>query len=482
MNSAPRNPSLRLGLLGPAPPLQARARFAHPNLRSSLRRPLARIYSQRTPSTATKSHPLFAVLVLAVIVALGAVAAAGQSYPVVDTAQSNCYDEDGNQIACPAAGAAFHGQDAQHQGPMPQYVDHGNGTVSDQVTGLMWQQTPVWDITYAAAVAGASSVTTGGHTDWRLPTINELYSLIDFDGVTGTSAADSTPYLDTAFFDFEYGDVAAGERFIDAQYSSSTEYVWTTMSGDETVFGVNFADGRIKGYGIVMPGGSEKTFDVRYVRDAAGYGANDFLAGGDGTVSDRASGLMWAQADSGFGMNWQEALAWVEQRNVEAYLGHDDWRLPEAKELHSLVDYTRSPDTHSSAAIDPLFVTTAITNEGGAIDYPFFWTSTTHLDGPTDIRGSFAVYVAFGRALGWMEQPPGSGNYQLLDVHGAGAQRSDPKSGDPAGWPHGNGPQGDVVRIDNFVRLVREDSLSVSEIFADGFESGDFAAWSSSVP
>jgi hypothetical protein len=51
--------------------------------------------------------------------------------------------------------------------------------------------------------------------------------------------------------------------------------------------------------------------------------------------------------------------------------------------------------------------------------------------------------------------PPGSG-YTLMDVHGAGSQRSDPKTGDPANWPYGNGPQGDVIRIFNFVRLVRD--------------------------
>lgn len=42
-----------------------------------------------------------------------------------------------------------------------------------------------------------------------------------------------------------------------------------------------------------------------------------------------------------------------------------------------------------------------------------------------------------------------------MDVHGAGAQRSDPKSGDPADYPTGHGPQGDASRIDNYVRLVR---------------------------
>jgi hypothetical protein len=42
-----------------------------------------------------------------------------------------------------------------------------------------------------------------------------------------------------------------------------------------------------------------------------------------------------------------------------------------------------------------------------------------------------------------------------MDVHGAGAQRSDPKKGDPADFATGHGPQGDAIRIDNFVRLVQ---------------------------
>jgi hypothetical protein len=48
-----------------------------------------------------------------------------------------------------------------------------------------------------------------------------------------------------------------------------------------------------------------------------------------------------------------------------------------------------------------------------------------------------------------------AGDYHYVDVHGAGSQRSDPKAGDPAMFPHGRGPQGDVIRIYNFVRLVR---------------------------
>jgi hypothetical protein len=146
-------------------------------------------------------------------------------------------------------------------------------------------------------------------------------------------------------------------------------------------------------------------------------------------------------------MNWQDALAWVEARNAADYLGHDDWRLPNVKELQSIVDYTRSPDTTASAAIDPIFACSSITNEAGQLDYPYYWTGTTHAS--ADGSGSAASYIAFGRALGYMD-----GTWQ--DVHGAGAQRSDPKLGSASTYPRGNGPQGDAIRILNYVRLVRD--------------------------
>jgi len=62
-----------------------------------------------------------------------------------------------------------------------------------------------------------------------------------------------------------------------------------------------------------------------------------------------------------------------------------------------------------------------------------------------------------------MRSPHPPFTYTLMDVHGAGAQRGDPKEGDPANWPHGNGPQGDVVRIYNHVRCVR-DAATVSGV------------------
>jgi len=367
----------------------------------------------------------------------------------VDTGQDKCYDN-GGEITCPQLGEAFYGQDAQYAGVQPRYVDNGDGTITDLNTGLMWQQTPGDKMTYEDAVANASSFNLAGYDDWRLPTIKELYSLILFSGTDppAESVEPAVPFIDTDYFDFEYGDRSAGERIIDAQYWSSTEYVATTMNGDATVFGVNFADGRIKGYprDIGAQGQPMKEF-VRYVRGNLGYGINNFVDNGDGTITDTTTGLMWSQAGSGEGMDWEDALAWVQQKNEENYLGHNDWRLPNAKELQSIVDYTRSPKTTNSAAIDPTFEVISIVDERGETNYPFYWTSTTHASAA--LGGDAAVYIAFGEAFGYMMN-------SWVDVHGAGAQRSDPKSGDVDDYPYGRGPQGDAIRIYNYVRLVRD--------------------------
>ena len=384
----------------------------------------------------------------------GSIEGRGLRCPIVDTGQTQCYDNS-RAIYCPDPGNPFYGQDAQYEGNTPSYRDNGDGTITDLNTGLMWSKAvDKIKITLIEAKKIAGRMTLGGYSDWRVPTIKELYSLIDFRGYTGFGRgglrngipSNAIPFINTDYFDFEYGDVNAGERFIDAQWLSSTKYVSTTMDGAETLFGVNFADGRIKGYGYKKSGRVRKKFYARYVRGVKGYGDSQFVDNGDGTITDRATGLMWMQKDSGKPMNWQEAITYAENLG---YAGYDDWHLPNAKELQYIVDYSRSSDTTGSAAIDPIFQTTSIINEAGKRDYPYFWTSTTHLDGPNP--GTDAAYVAFGRALGKMHR-------RIIDVHGAGAQRSDPKTGKPA---MARGPQGDVRRVYNYVRCVRVGSVKI---------------------
>jgi len=367
------------------------------------------------------------------------------TYAVVDTDQTACFDDMG-EISCPDAGEAFHGQDAHYARYERRYTDNGDGTVTDEVTALIWQQDPGDKVDYGDAIDDAGDLDLAGYGDWRLPTVKELYSLILFDGEdpsgeTGDDTSGLTPFIDDATFAFEYGDPADGDRIIDSQWVTTSVYGGRVMGGQECFFGLNFADGRIKCYPT-----SDKTYFALHVRGNPDYGANDLADNGDGTVSDLATGLMWMQGDSGEGMPWEDALAYCEALDDA---GHDDWRLPSAKELQSIADYDRGPDITGSAAIDPLFSCSAITNEAGDSDYPYYWSSTTHA--ASNGTGGAAAYVSFGRALGyWM------GEWQ--DVHGAGAQRSDPKVGDAADYPEGHGPQGDAIRIDNHVRCVRDDT------------------------
>ena len=335
-------------------------------------------------------------------------------YAIVDTAQTKCYDNR-SEIAPPKPGQPFYGQDAQFQAHPPSYALSADGlTVRDNVTGLTWQRSPDTDgdgsltrrdkltLSQAQALpAKLNAAKHGGFDDWRLPTIKEQYSLFDARGTDpsgnqGTDTSGLTPFIDTKFFKFAYGNTSTGERVIDSQYASSTKYVGKSARGFGKLFGVNFADGRIKGYDLQMPGGGvEKTFFVQCVRGNPSYGTNDFHDNGDGSITDRATSLVWSKADSGQGLTWQDALAWVEKKNAEKFLGHDDWRLPSVKELQSLVDYTRSPDTSQSPAIDPVFNCTAFTNEAHQADYPFYWSATTH---GGFMGGGAAMYVAFGRA------------------------------------------------------------------------------------
>ena len=171
---------------------------------------------------------------------------------------------------------------------------------------------------------------------------------------------------------------------------------------------------------------------------------------GDGRVTDLNTGLMWQKGYAG-GLNWKDALAYAENLTLA---GYTDWRLPNIKELQSIVDYEHYDWNTDTAAIDLTYF------ESPTADYSknqviYFWSGTTHGDFP-----SAALYVSFGHAMSTLG----------FDAHGAGAVRSDPKTGDPADWPNGIGPDmPDVVSILNYVRAVRGGSFSLtSDVGVDG--------------
>lgn len=366
-------------------------------------------------------------------------------YAIVGTGISTAYDSQG-PIPMPHRGEAFYGQDATSTLPAPRYVDNADGTVRDALTGLVWQKEMGPKMTLAEAANALAALNRKGQGDWRIPTIKELFSLALYSGrVMGPNAV--TPFLDTRYFHQPIGDKNAGEREIDAQTWSSTPCPGPTMGRDRSQFGFNFVDGRIKAYPLKNPrSGDENRLYFRFVRGNPEYGINDFHDNGDGTITDRATGLMWEKTDSGVGMDWKSALQYASTRRTG---GYQDWRLPSVKELQSLVDYSISYEKDHRPAISPPFRCSTIVSPGGEKDVPYYWSGTTLLDGPHP--GNLAAYVIFGRAMA-RPRPEAP----VVDAHGSGAVRSDPKSGGHKGEPPTFfGPQGDYQAFFNFVRCVR---------------------------
>jgi hypothetical protein len=73
------------------------------------------------------------------------------------------------------------------------YTDNGDGTVTDNVTGLMWQKVvPALVYSQPGAIAYCPTMVLGGHNDWRLPSIIELGSIVDF--------GQANPSIDATYF------------------------------------------------------------------------------------------------------------------------------------------------------------------------------------------------------------------------------------------------------------------------------------------
>ena len=105
------------------------------------------------------------------------------------TGQTICYDVDGVEIDCTGTG-----QDGEYQMgvvcPDPRFTDNGDGTVTDNCTGLIWLKNAncfeptEWSVALtdcndlADGICGLTDGSVVG--DWRLPNVKELLSLIDY--------------------------------------------------------------------------------------------------------------------------------------------------------------------------------------------------------------------------------------------------------------------------------------------------------------
>ncbi len=250
------------------------------------------------------------------------------------------------------------------------FTKNADGTVTDALTLLTWQQAATnVKQTHAQGLAACQGATTAGKTDWRLPTVAELLSIIDY-----TKSYAST----TNDFDLDawtgYWTVTPNVAQADSQWTVWLNYGY---SGSEPpgvsnlVLCVRCSDGK-----CANPAASKA-------------GPGRFTVAGTGsaaTVHDALTDLTW-QRD----ITANAKATWDAAAGLCQALAGGAWRVPNIAELQTIVDRQ-----HVAPAID------AAAFPGTPSDW--FWTSTTWQAKPDE-----GWFVQFGGG--------GSNHYPKTDVH-----------------------------------------------------------------
>jgi len=235
-----------------------------------------------------------------------------------DTGATTCYDFV-EATACPVSGEGFFGQDGNYQMSPMSYTDHGDGTITDHVTGLVWAgcnggQAPADCSGEAVALQYADGVGhCAGNMDglpgegWRLPNLHELATILHYEA---SGFKNSPPF-----------DGIPGHYMWATPVGDNSKRCWASFGSGQT--GCEY-----------FP--DEQEHYVRCVRGAS-RSSGDFVDNDDGTVTDKATTLTWQKTPAPKGGDWQQALAICETLELA---GHDDWRLPNAREIGTLRDHS----------------------------------------------------------------------------------------------------------------------------------------------
>ncbi|MFN2367802.1 MAG: DUF1566 domain-containing protein [Desulfurivibrionaceae bacterium] len=273
----------------------------------------------------------------------------------LQTGQTKCYDQDGNEIPCEGAG-----QDGTDRfglaWPDSRFEVEGD-VVQDRLTGLGWTKNAnlnEFPLTWQESldyVKGLNDENLFGHGDWRLPNRRELHSLMAYG--TRKPALPAGHPFENYFLGWYWTSTSAainpayawylhleGARMF---YGRKDQYylVWPVRGEGSSVLA---RSGQVdcydeKGGPIDCTGTGQ---DGEY-RLGVSMPAPRFVAENE-TVADRLTGLVWLKdADLTKGpVSWREALAAVEELNRVGVGGRKGWRLPNIRVLEALIDCSRS--------------------------------------------------------------------------------------------------------------------------------------------
>lgn len=305
-------------------------------------------------------------------------------FPLNDSGETACYDGDNAEMTCDPVG--YPGQDgrfgrdaAAADGVLPKQGSGDAGfdftkisatgdelpagapewaCVRDNLSGLTWvaeAQNATWGDAMTTLPGDADAASLCGLQGWRLPAVGELAGIMHFGG--------AAPMIDPGFFP----NTAGAQHWTAIEAAHNANNAWV----------LHFSTGFMGNIGKTL------SRDARLVHGATA--ANEYTPHDDGTATSTDTGLMWSRCTLGQAweddtctgepqaMRWVEALQAVALANVSEYLGHDDWRLPNIKELISHFDYTQT-----APAVDPdVFPNTpggrfASSTTGGNSPFSFF--------------------------------------------------------------------------------------------------------------
>jgi hypothetical protein len=312
-----------------------------------------------------KHNPFLPVAIITILCV-----SVGMAAEIPKTGQRTCFDQYGGVIDHEGSG-----QDGELQSgavwPVPRFEDNGDGTVTDNLTGLMWMFDGgcLGAMSWPAAIQCSSQLNTpdeqpgavckleAGCDDWFLPSIHQLETL--FNG-----EEPSIP------------DWLASWGIINIQKN----HYWTTTTSPNpyTAWGFHFDSGVSKltakvdhGFVLLARYGdsslvTEYTGNKSSPEPSSAMSTLRFIDNGDGTVTDIETSLMWLKDNNCLPPStWRDSLETIKDLNnnpaayscAAANHSYTDWALPNRNELRSLVDHTRDfpalPEHHPFVNVQP---------------------------------------------------------------------------------------------------------------------------------
>ncbi len=283
---------------------------------------------------------------------------------------------------------ATFGEDSDYTINPPSYTDNGDYTISDNVTGLMWQKCSVgqandascsgtatthnWyeatgttDATYNAGGATnvCGSLSLAGNSDWRLPKPFELMLIADNET--------SSPSINSTYF----------PSTVSSYYWAATTHANSTSTAWDVSLDIGF-----------VSNGTDNKSSSFYVRCVRGTeNGQGFTDNGDGTVTDNVTTMMWQKCSNGQNATdcsgtattsrWESAITYCEGLSLA---GNVDWRLPNKNELASIVDYS----VYGPAISGTYFPSTVSSH---------YWSATTYA---SNTSSAWHVLFSYGNVGG----------------------------------------------------------------------------------